>query len=147
MIVLGTLFVYTYALSDDHMSRREQTMVSSPISILHFLNPLTLLPAQTFTCFVFLDLVSALQNRGLGCGLTQNKMLLTTVSISFLTQLGLIYVPFMQAIFQTASLDFQDLFMLLTLAGISMTLHEGRRRYERSVNADLVFASVMEEMA
>ena len=74
-------------------------------------------------------------------------MLLVTVSVSFLTQVTLIYVPFMQAIFQTASLDFQDLFMLLTLAGISMTLHEGRRRYERSVNADLVFASVMEEMA
>lgn len=29
MIVLGTLFVYTYALSDDRMSKREQTMVSS----------------------------------------------------------------------------------------------------------------------
>ncbi|KAH8103426.1 calcium-transporting ATPase [Cristinia sonorae] len=127
MIVLGTLFVYGYALSDDHMSRREQTM--------------------TFTCFVFLDLVSAIQNRGLGCGFTQNKMLITTVSISFLTQLGLIYVPFMQSIFQTASLDFEDLFVLLALAGVSMTLHEARRRYERSVNADLTYASVMEELA
>lgn len=29
MIVLGTLFVYAFALSDDRMSRREQTMVSS----------------------------------------------------------------------------------------------------------------------
>jgi magnesium-transporting ATPase (P-type) len=28
MIVIGTLFVYVFALSDDHMSRREQTMVS-----------------------------------------------------------------------------------------------------------------------
>lgn len=27
MIVLGTLFVYIYALSDDRMSKREQTMV------------------------------------------------------------------------------------------------------------------------
>ncbi|THH20819.1 hypothetical protein EUX98_g8514 [Antrodiella citrinella] len=127
MIVLGTLFVYTYALSDDHMSRREQTM--------------------TFTCFVFLDLVSALQNRGLSCGFMQNKMLVTTVSISFLTQLALIYVPFMQTIFQTASLDMQDLFMLLSLAAVSFTLHEGRRRYERSLNADLTYASIAEEMA
>ncbi|TFY50768.1 hypothetical protein EVJ58_g10897, partial [Rhodofomes roseus] len=46
MIVIGTMYIYLYALSDDNMSRREQTM--------------------TFTCFVFLDLVSALQNRGLG---------------------------------------------------------------------------------
>ena len=27
IIVIGTLFIYTFALSDDHMSRREQTMV------------------------------------------------------------------------------------------------------------------------
>lgn len=27
LIVIGTLWIYTYALSDEHMSRREQTMV------------------------------------------------------------------------------------------------------------------------
>ncbi|KAL4249588.1 High affinity Ca2+/Mn2+ P-type ATPase-like protein [Abortiporus biennis] len=127
VIVIGTLFIYTYALSDDHMSRREQTM--------------------TFTCFVFLDLVSAIQNRGLGCGFTKNKMLITTVSVSFLVQLSLIYVPFMQAIFQTAALDWSDLCTLLLLAGISMGLHEARRRYERALNADLTFAHAAEEMA
>jgi P-type Ca2+ transporter type 2C len=30
IIVSGTLFIYYFALSDDHMSRREQTMVRSP---------------------------------------------------------------------------------------------------------------------
>ncbi|KAI0343602.1 calcium-transporting ATPase [Trametopsis cervina] len=127
IIVIGTLFIYTYALSDDHMSRREQTM--------------------TFTCFVFLDLVSALQNRGLGCGITQNKMLITTVSISFLSQLALIYVPFMQKIFQTASLDLDDLATLLGLGCISAGLHELRRRYERSLNAKETFAHATEELA
>ena len=29
MIVIGTLLLYVFALSDDHMSRREQTMVST----------------------------------------------------------------------------------------------------------------------
>ena len=29
LIVVGTLFVYIFALEDDNMSRREQTMVSS----------------------------------------------------------------------------------------------------------------------
>jgi len=124
IIVVETLFVYVYALADDRMSRREQTM--------------------TFTCFVFLDLVSALQNRGLGCGIGQNRMLLTTVSVSFLAQLGLIYVPFLQAIFQTAALGRGDLITLLTLAGVSYLLHEGRRRYERSVA--LTTAGIMEEM-
>lgn len=88
---------------------------------------------QTFTCFVFLDLASALQNRGLGCGLFQNGMLLLTVSISFLVQLALIYVPFMQAIFQTEALRATDLSILLCLAGTSMALHEVRRRWERKV--------------
>jgi len=125
IIVVGTLFIYQFALADDHMTRREQTM--------------------TFTCFVFLDLISAIQNRGLGCGLTQNRMLVTTVSVSFLVQLTLIYVPFMQAIFQTEALQLQDLFTLLALAGTSMVLHEVRRRYERSVNAAAPYAA--EEMA
>lgn len=102
---------------------------------------------QTFTCFVFLDLVSALQNRGLGCGITQNKMLLTTVSASFITQLTLIYVPFMQSIFQTAALDFDDLATLLGLACVSAGLHEVRRRYERSKNAELTYAHATEELA
>lgn len=128
MIVIGTLFVYIFALSDDsHMSRREQTM--------------------TFTCFVFLDLVSAIQNRGLNCGLTQNRMLILTVSVSFLTQLGLVYVPFMQHIFKTAALPAGDLAVLFGLAGASAAMHEGRRYYERKINADETYAQVMEELA
>ncbi|KAL0955624.1 hypothetical protein HGRIS_001857 [Hohenbuehelia grisea] len=115
LIVLGTLFVYRYALDDDDMSRREQTM--------------------TFTCFVFLDLTSAIQNRGLSCALTQNRMLVTTVGISFLSQLALIYVPLLQAVFQTASLSFRDLGVLLALAGASAALHEVRRSVERSWDA------------
>jgi len=102
---------------------------------------------MTFTCFVFLDLVSAIQNRGLGCGITQNRMLISTVSVSFVVQLSLIYVPLMQSIFQTAALDFGDLFLLLILAGISFILHEARRGYERRLNATITSSSVMEEMA
>ncbi|KAG7093836.1 hypothetical protein E1B28_007475 [Marasmius oreades] len=112
MIVLGTLFVYVFALSDDRMSKREQTM--------------------TFTCFVFLDLVSAIQNRGINCGLTDNRMLMATVSISAITQLGLVYVPLMQSVFQTAALSLQDLSVLFVLAGMSFALHEIRRRWERN---------------
>jgi Ca2+-transporting ATPase len=103
--------------------------------------------AQTFSCFVFLDLVSAVQNRGLGCGLTQNRMLLITVAISFLSQLGLVYVPFMQAVFQTEALPIQDLFLLFTLAASSFALHESRRRYERALNQSATYATAMEELA
>ncbi|KAJ7935375.1 Ca-transporting ATPase [Mycena leptocephala] len=115
IIVLGTLF----------MSRREQTMVN-----IHVLR--------------LLDLVSAVQNRGIGCGLLQNKMLVTTVSISAVSQLALVYVPFMQAIFQTAALSWSDLGVILGLAGMSFALHEGRRRYERRLNLDLTWAHDVE---
>lgn len=60
-------------------------------------------------------------------------MLLITVSTSFLVQLALIYVPFMQAVFQTEVLRARDLSTLLLLAGTSFILHELRRSYERKV--------------
>ncbi|KAI0264186.1 hypothetical protein BC834DRAFT_924730 [Gloeopeniophorella convolvens] len=113
LIVAGTLFIYFFALSDEHMSRREQTM--------------------TFTCFVLLDLVSAVQNRGLGCALGANRMLLLTVGVSAASQLALVYVPLMQAVFQTEALPLDDLLLLLALAAGAFALHEGRRRYERAL--------------
>lgn len=106
-----------------------------------------ILTVQTFTCFVFLDLVSAVQNRGLGCGLFQNKMLISTVSISFLVQLTLIYVPFMQSIFQTEALSSHDISRLLLIGAISAALHEGRRRYEQALDADMTYSSAAQEMA
>ncbi|KAF8499358.1 Ca-transporting ATPase [Gautieria morchelliformis] len=134
IIVLGTLFVYAHELSDGSMTNRDQTMAITDQRM------------QTFTCFVFLDLASALQNRGLGCGIFQNHMLLTTVSVSFLVQLCLVYVPMMQAVFQTEALAMHDLLVLLCLGATSMLLHEARRRYERSLNADDTYTLAVGEM-
>jgi len=72
-------------------------------------------------------------------------MLVTTVSVSFIVQLSLVYIPLMQAIFQTAPLDLGDLLLLLALAGISFALHEVRRGYERRLTATITSSSVMEE--
>ena len=91
--------------------------------------------------------MSAVQNRGLGCGLFQNRMLVTTVSTSFVVQLALIYVSFLQSIFQTEALSLADLCTLLVLGGVSATLHEARRRYERSLNAIMTYSSAVEELA
>ena len=96
---------------------------------------------------MFLDLVSAVQNRGLGCGLSQNRMLVTTVATSFVVQLALIYVSFLQSIFQTEALSLFDLSTLLVLGAVSAALHEARRRYERALNATITFSSAVEEMA
>lgn len=37
MIVVGTMYIYLYALSDDDMSRREQTMVRHPVTVFSLL--------------------------------------------------------------------------------------------------------------
>lgn len=89
------------------------------------------LTRKTFTTFVFLDLVSALQNRGLFTSLTTNRILLLTLSISFLAQLGLVYIPLLQSIFQTEALGFRDLGVVISLAALSFAGHEVRRHYER----------------
>jgi Ca2+-transporting ATPase len=63
-------------------------------------------------------------------------MLLLTVSVSFLVQLSLVYVPFLQSVFQTQALSMRDLTVLLTLGACSMSLHELRRRWERKTTRD-----------
>lgn len=88
---------------------------------------------KTFTTFVLLDLVSAISNRGLNCSLTANRMLLLTCSVSFLAQLGLIYVPLMQGVFQTEALSRRDLATVLAFAGASASLHWVRRMWERGI--------------
>ena len=127
MIVAGTLFVFVADLSDGQMDRRDQTM--------------------TFTVFVFLDLVSALQNRGLTCPLFRNRMLFITITISFFCQLGLIYIPLLQHIFQTEALSARDLLVLLGLASTSLVLHEGRRWWERSIVEKEIFEATIGGMA
>jgi len=120
MIVFGVLFIYARELSDGRSTQRDQTM--------------------TFTSFVFLDLASALQNRGLTCGFFENRMLIGTVGTSFIVQLLLIYFPPLQAVFQTEALARRDLGVLLALGGVSLTLHEVRRHWERNLDRRIVWA-------
>lgn len=69
-------------------------------------------------------------------------MLFLTVSISFLAQLALVYVPILQHVFQTEALGLRDLLTLLGLAATSMGAHEGRRWYERkTMEVELALAS------
>ncbi|GAA6013353.1 hypothetical protein JCM11491_006364 [Sporobolomyces phaffii] len=124
MIILGVLFVLARELGDGSDLARDQTM--------------------TFTSFVFLDLASALQNRGLNVPLLQgniNKMLLLAVSVSFVVQLSLVYLPFLQSVFQTQALSMRDLTVLLVLGGCSMSIHEWRRRWERRTAQDEAWSS------
>jgi len=147
MIILGVLFVLARELGDGSDLARDQTMVrdaldSTPSRVLEL--EADEHTSQTFTSFVFLDLASALQNRGLNVPLLQgniNKMLLLAVSVSFLVQLSLVYLPFLQSVFQTQALSMRDLTVLLLLGGCSMSIHEWRRRWERRTAQEEAWSS------
>lgn len=120
LIVLGTIWIYVGELTGDGFAdARDQTM--------------------TFTCFVLLDLTSAIQSRGLRVPLLPhqggNRMLVATISVSLFVQLLLIYFPPLQGIFQTTSLSFSDLSLLFFVASIAFAAHELRRRWERRQSA------------
>ncbi|KAN0062705.1 High affinity Ca2+/Mn2+ P-type ATPase-like protein [Thecaphora frezii] len=118
LIVVGTLYIYLHELDQGVADQRDSTM--------------------TFTCFVFLDLMSAVQNRGLFTPLTANRMLGLTVSISLIAQLCMVYLPLLQGVFQTTALSLHDLARLVVVAAVSFGLHEGRRTYERKLTQDEV---------
>lgn len=85
----------------------------------------------TFSCFVFLALVSALQNRGLHTGLLENHTLLLTLAGSAALQMLIMYVPLLQRIFQTVALGRKDLVYLAGCSVVAFGLQELRRIYER----------------
>lgn len=58
-----------------------------------------------------------------------------------MVQLSLIYLPPLQAVFQTEALSFRDLSVLLCLGAASMALHEVRRRTERRQLSEEVWES------
>ncbi|KNE97009.1 hypothetical protein PSTG_09745 [Puccinia striiformis f. sp. tritici PST-78] len=162
MIISCTLFIYLFDLKGIEAGQRDQTV--------------------TFTSFVFLDLISAIQNRGLNVDLiprsikrsikgffqfkllgffnrgsrkiyqpvnqhhhhltnrieqhqikTHNPILLLTVLFSFLSLLGIIYLPVLQKIFQTQNLNQRDLKLLFYLGSFSFFCHEIRRFIERKI--------------
>jgi hypothetical protein len=102
---------------------------------------------QTFTAFLFLNLVSAIQDRGLGCALGGNRMLLGTVGASAATQVALVYVAPLQAVFQTEALGGGDMALALALASGGFALRETRRRWERKREQGEAWASEVWEMA
>jgi Ca2+-transporting ATPase len=74
-------------------------------------------------------------------------MLYTTISVSLLCQLALIYVPLLQHVFQTEALNLRDLSKLLALAAMSLMAHEARRWWERKVQARELYESTIGDMA
>ncbi|KAL8738755.1 MAG: hypothetical protein Q9181_000510 [Wetmoreana brouardii] len=120
VIMFGTLIIYIREMSTDHStSARDTTM--------------------TFTCFVFFDMFNALTCRSEGKSvlkgemrITGNRMFNLAVGGSLLGQMAVIYLPFLQRIFQTEGLGGRDLLLLVAIASSVFWVDEGRKYWRAS---------------
>lgn len=115
IIMVGTMFIYCREmLADGEITRRDTTM--------------------TFTCFVLFDMFNALACRSEAksilkgeVGLFSNTLFNWAVSLSLVGQLLVIYLPWLQEVFQTEALTFGDLFRLLVLCSSVYWVDELRK--------------------
>lgn len=117
VMVLGTLYVYRKEMAEDNMVTPRVT-------------------TMTFTTFVFFDLFNALACRSttksvVEVGLLKNRTFAFAASFSFITQLMLIYIPFLQRIFQTVPLKFTDLIEIVCITSMVLWVDEIRKWLQR----------------
>lgn len=126
VIVMGTIFCYVREMKDNEITARDTTM--------------------TFTCFVFFDMFNALACRHHSKSIFElglnNKMFNFAVGCSVLGQLGVIYIPFLQSIFQTEALSLNDLLFLLCIGSTVFILDEIFKYRKRSNRYYLPVSSV-----
>ncbi|KAI9261746.1 PMR1-type calcium-transporting P-type ATPase [Sporodiniella umbellata] len=94
IVTMGTMFVYVSEMSDGIVTNKDATM--------------------TFTTFVFFDMFNALACRSekqsiFTVGFFSNKMFNMAVGGSIVAQMAVVYIPFLQAIFQTEPLTLHEL--------------------------------------
>ncbi|KAG9243455.1 calcium-transporting P-type ATPase-like protein [Calycina marina] len=119
IIMLGTMAVYTHEmLTDGEVSKRDTTM--------------------TFTCFVLFDMFNALNCRSESKSVLRgevplfgNKLFNWAVSLSLGGQILVIYLPWLQDVFQTEALGILDMLALILLAS-SVFWADELRKYYRS---------------
>ncbi|KZF22351.1 secretory pathway Ca2+-ATPase [Xylona heveae TC161] len=115
IIMIGTMMVYVMEMSSNGVvSARDTTM--------------------TFTCFVLFDMFNALTCRSQGKSILRgeiapfgNKMFNIAVAGSLGGQLAVVYLPFLQTIFQTEALGFRDLLWLVMVASSVFWVDEIRK--------------------
>ncbi|KAL5263253.1 hypothetical protein ACHWQZ_G008588 [Mnemiopsis leidyi] len=118
VIISGTLWVYKNEMVDGQVTARDTTM--------------------TFTCFIFFDMFNALSCRSLTKSVLQinifgNTTFLFAISASILSLFGLIYVPFLQTIFQTEALAFNDILTLICLSSTVLIVDECFKLFLRAI--------------
>ncbi|KAJ5987902.1 Calcium-transporting ATPase 1 [Penicillium waksmanii] len=125
IIMLGTLAIYIHEMGDiddgQPLGKRSRIVTAHDTTM-------------TFTCFVLFDMFNALTCRSEGksvlrgeISLFGNKMFNYAVLGSLAGQACVIYLPFLQRVFQTEPLSFGSLFKLLCLASSVFWVDEGRK--------------------
>lgn len=127
VIMLGTLAIYIYEMGDasDTGNPGQRTRVVTAHDT-----------TMTFTCFVLFDMFNALSCRSEGKSVLRgelplfgNKMFNYAVLGSLAGQACVIYLPFLQRIFQTEALSFAHLFKLLCVSSTVFWVDEGRKYF------------------
>ncbi|KAE8365287.1 hypothetical protein BDV27DRAFT_127232 [Aspergillus caelatus] len=128
MIMLGTLAIYVYEMGDvdDELNPGKRSRVVTAHDT-----------TMTFTCFVLFDMFNALTCRSEGksvlrgeISLFGNKMFNYAVLGSLAGQACVIYLPFLQRVFQTEPLNLAHLFKLLCISSSVFWVDEARKYYQ-----------------
>lgn len=126
-IMFGTLAIYLHEMSDhtDEVSGLRSRVVTRRDTTM------------TFTCFVLFDMFNALTCRSEGKSVLRgqlpilgNKMFNYAVFGSLVGQACVIYLPFLQNIFQTEALGFWDLIALICISSSVFWADEARKFFE-----------------
>lgn len=125
---MGTLAIYVYEMGDvdDDVNPGKRSRVVTAHDT-----------TMTFTCFVLFDMFNALACRSEGksvlrgeISLFGNRMFNYAVFGSLAGQACVIYLPFLQRIFQTEPLNFAHLFKLLCISSSVFWVDEARKFYQ-----------------
>lgn len=136
IIMMGTLFIYLREMVDEDDPNVDPTLLNeTPLRIRTVTKRDT---TMTFTTFVLFDMFNALtcrsETKSVLFGeikLLGNKMFNYAVAGSLAGQLCVIYLPFLQRVFQTESLGLWDLFSLVCITSTVFWVDELRKWVEK----------------
>ena len=136
IIMMGTLFIYLREMVDIDDPDVDPTLINTtPLRVRTVTKRDT---TMTFTTFVLFDMFNALtcrsETKSVLFGeikLLGNKMFNYAVAGSLAGQLCVIYLPFLQRVFQTEALGAWDLFSLVCMTSSVWLVDEVRKWAER----------------
>lgn len=131
VVMLGTFFMYIHEMGDMDLSAASESGTSAAATQRVVTKRDT---TMTFTTFVLFDMFNALTCRSeaksvlLGeLKLFGNKMFNYAVAGSLLGQLCVIYLPFLQRVFQTEAVGWWDIVRMIALTSSVFWVDEGRK--------------------